>query len=251
MLSTIEAKVERAKEQIKYLETGIHAFFSRNVYRIVRNDDPKTEQWVWIVRISERIPLRFAVIVGEIVYDLRSALDQLICSFIDPAKLHRGSGFPIMTTLQEFETNGMTKIQGVPASVVRAIKEIKPYQGGNDALWRFHKLSIGEKHRLPVLVGAAYKSFTVSVNFPARDGRPAARSPELALKPSDRQFPLQDGAELLRIPKSASEVDMNPKFTFDIAFSEGEVFQGEPLIPTLHQLTDLVDGIIRSFDGLK
>jgi hypothetical protein len=37
------------------------------------------------------------------------------------------------------------------------------------------------------------------------------------------------------------------KFTFGVAFGEGEVVQGEPLIPTLHQLVNLVEGLVEPF----
>jgi hypothetical protein len=44
--------------------------------------------------------------------------------------------------------------------------------------------------------------------------------------------------------------DDNPHFTFQIAFGDAEVMKGEPFLPPLHQLSDLIDAIIVSFDAL-
>jgi hypothetical protein len=40
---------------------------------------------------------------------------------------------------------------------------------------------------------------------------------------------------------------MDPHFTFGVAFGEGEIVEGEPLVPTLHQLAQFVEGFIESF----
>lgn len=68
-------------------------------------------------------------------------------------------------------------------------------------------------------------------------------------------FPLKDGAEICRIParlrdKPVAQLYMNTEFVFEVAFGEVEVVVGEPLIPTLHQLIEFVEGFIKLFSPL-
>ena len=70
--------------------------------------------------------------------------------------------------------------------------------------------------------------------------------------PEDRQFPLKDGAEVFRVAAAArgSDMDMNPQFIFEVAFGEGEVVKGKPLIETLHELAQFVESFITLFPPL-
>jgi len=43
---------------------------------------------------------------------------------------------------------------------------------------------------------------------------------------------------------------MNPEFVFEVAFGEGEVVKGEPLIPTLYKLVWFVEGFVGLFPPL-
>jgi hypothetical protein len=43
---------------------------------------------------------------------------------------------------------------------------------------------------------------------------------------------------------------MRTQFTFEIAFGEDKVVQGEPLIPTLHELVQFVEGFVELFPPL-
>jgi hypothetical protein len=45
-------------------------------------------------------------------------------------------------------------------------------------------------------------------------------------------------------------MNMNPEFSFDVAFGEVEVVEGEPIIPTLDQLIQFVEGFIKLFPPL-
>src|SRR5437764_1064458 len=53
---------------------------------------------------------------------------------------------------------------------------------------------------------------------------------------------LEDGAESFRLPIAppADDMYMHPQFTFGVAFAKGEIFESEPIIATLHQLSGLV-----------
>jgi hypothetical protein len=83
----------------------------------------------------------------------------------------------------------------------------------------------------------------------APTGIPRVLAP-IELWPSN-VFPVKDGTELCRIvPIFGGTMYMNPKFTFEVAFGETGLFQGEPLVPSLHQLVYIIKGIRNIFAPL-
>lgn len=73
----------------------------------------------------------------------------------------------------------------------------------------------------------------------------------LSLRPADRQYPLQDGAEVFRIKTAArSTTDVNLQFVFEVAFGEGDILQDEPLVPPLEQLVQMVQQLVELFRPL-
>ena len=69
------------------------------------------------------------------------------------------------------------------------------------------------------------------------------------VKPADRMFPLKAGDELF-IDAPNVKVNEKMQFVFEVAFGEPQIVEGEPLLKTLHEFTNLVDGIITSFRPL-
>ncbi len=257
----VRVKVERAKEHIRDLEASVQEFRRIEPYKVVAYDEPDTGDLVFKVEVSAQPPLRWGAIAGDVIHNLRASLDVLVWQLVlvnerKPDRMR--TGFPISESAHEFKSKGLRKVKGVPDEAVHLIKAAKPYKGGNDALWRLHHLDIRDKHRLLIPVGDG--TYTNLILDFARifDNNPDV-PPELipspdvsmpiALKPADRLYPLKDGAELFRVPVDGREMhmNMNPKFTFEIAFGEDEIIQGEPLIPALHELVQFVEGFVEPF----
>ena len=43
------------------------------------------------------------------------------------------------------------------------------------------------------------------------------------------------------------DVEVYPQITFEVAFGEGEILKGEPILTTLNQFANVVDGIVEAF----
>ena len=71
----------------------------------------------------------------------------------------------------------------------------------------------------------------------------------LPIQPSDRLFPLKQGVELF-IDLPDTELIKDIRFTFDIAFGEPGVAEGEHLLETIKAFSDLVNSLISDFDPL-
>lgn len=107
----------------------------------------------------------WSVLVGETVYNLRSALDYLVY-----ALAHRDSGshqeqtqFPICGKQEEFAGQARRRLAGVNDTHVQAIEALQPYAGeGPDCDWleRLADLSNPDKHRHLVATNAANELHT-------------------------------------------------------------------------------------------
>jgi hypothetical protein len=255
-------KVARAKEHVNDLNTKIAEFLASNPYAVVREVETETGDHVWRIKVREQPPQRLATIAGDAVHNLRSALDLLVGQLVEANGNTPGKGtmFPIGGSQTEYESaRGQRYIKGVSGAAQKAIDALKPYEGGNEALWRLHRLDANDKHQRLAVVGAAHVD--VMTNLAARFFQEFAREhgeeisldeiPKYSIKPADTQFPIEDGDEIFRVAKAANpEMQENPEFGFQVALSDGEVVQGEPVIPTLTQLADYVENLVKGFAPL-
>lgn len=257
----IYVKVERAKKHVRDLEALVEEFFKSNPYEIVVQDELDTNDRVFRVKILHQPPLEWGAIVGDIVHNLRASLDLLVCELVrgEGNTVTDSTGFPVAKGVKEFESGLLRKVKGAPEKAICLIKRLKPYNGGNEPLFWLHRLDIADKHRVLITVGSAHENIIIDFGAIHRHlfagtnfGLDLSGMPSMpvALNPADRQWPLKDGAEIFRVTAAtrSSHQDENMQFTFGIAFGEGEVVQGEPLIPTLHQLIDFVEKVIDIFD---
>jgi hypothetical protein len=268
--SGVWIKVERAKEHISDLEALVERFDQAEPYRVLSYCELDTGDLVYEVKVSDQPPLRWSAIVGDAIHNLRSSLDLMVCETIRAKgnMVKEGHGFPVFKSADKyakaFKSGPPGQVQGAPKKVVDFIKAANPYKGANNPLWRLHQLDIVDKHKLLVPVGAAHKG-TINTLILDRlfDALPAGYTGnfEEVLGPTEgiimpqTRFPLEDGAQIYRVPARlfddpVVQMHMYPQFTFGIAFGEGEVVEGEPLVPTLHEFTRFIEGFIESFVAL-
>lgn len=261
-LTSVYGKIERAKEHISELEAEIKRFIESRPYEVIPYEDSKSGDRVYVLRVHASLPLRCNSIVGDAIQNLRASFDYLVRQLVlsNGGKPGQHTAFPISRSAEEFESNGLGKVKGASKDAVNLIRHLKPYKGGNDILWRLHRLSIADKHHDYITVGLAHEN--VIIDFGAWMRGLAERlgaewvkdtpSMEIGIRPAQRQYPLVDGTPLFRVEAKANptQADMNPKFTLQISFSEGEVVQGEPVVPALHQLVGSIEETIKLFHHL-
>jgi hypothetical protein len=251
-LVLIRVKVYRAKKHLSNLESEVIAFRDKQIYgsiadsdptaRKLREDDPR----IAVIDFKDLAPnnptsigfslrtfrvLSFAAVcmAGDVVQNLRSALDYLANQLVwvgsgDPPS--RRVEFPIAKDADTYEREKARKVKGMCPKAVKAIDALKPYKGGNDALWRIHELNNIDKHRT---------LFTVDKDCVMLD----EWLPPFGylLKAGDPTFSgIFD-----------DEVEKNMEFDIDEALGEPQISEGYALLPTLHQLVDFVDDLVLSF----
>ena len=236
-------------------------------YRVVAEDEPHSGDLVHRVEVSDQPPPWWGAIAGDCVHNLRSSLDLLVCEMVraEGEPVTDQTGFPIFKSANAFKSGHAAKVNGARKAAVDLIKHAKPYQGEDNPFWRLHQLDIADKHKLLVPVGVAHKgtsnTYTMADVIAAYPGATTIRIFEIptakgvGIVVPRLTFPLEDGAEIYRIPASLREdpvaqMHMNPEFRFEVAFGEVEVVEGEPIIPTLGQLIQFVEGFVKLFPPL-
>jgi hypothetical protein len=159
--------------------------------------------------------------------------------------------FPIADKPSEYPRLRDRKVKGARQDALDAIDAAKPYKGGNDTLWRLHKLNNVDKHRLLLTVGSSFRSINISPLMGEVISRaaPWARNfiiPELFLRPALDMFPLKVG-DALFIDSIEHKFHEKMDFRLEISFGEPQILECEPIIETVQHMADLVSSIIMSF----
>ncbi len=262
-VAAIRVKVERANHHINDLESELQLFLDSDPYVVGAKCDLETRQVIYYLAIVTPVPPVIATITGDVIQNLRSALDHLAYHLVVVGSGDTGNFrhvyFPIADSADHYKASRDGKVRGMRQEAIDAIDALRPYGDGNDALVLLNQLSVVDKHRLLLTVGMSFRAMNIGPfmeslmrklwtdsGFEDADEMPTL---DVFVRPDDRMFPIKAGDELFTAP---AETDAGEKmeFAFDIAFGESEVGEGRPLVPTLHQLSQLVDGIVVGFRSL-
>ncbi len=250
-LRGVRVKIDRAKKHFADLQAAVTAFESRKPYSFTMEIDSQTGYEIYRYRQSEPIPVEWGAIIGDCIHNLRSSLDLLANELVisNGGKPTRYTNFPVGSDLANFESIVESALLGANADAIKLVRELKPYDGGDTALYSLHQLDIRDKHRLIVPVAAAHSVIAAKFDMRPPGAQHFPQGRWLTGPPLDRKFPLKDGDQILSYNRAPSDMNDQTEFNFgfEIAFGEGEVFKGEPVVPTLKQLVDFVEGTINIF----
>jgi hypothetical protein len=169
-LDGVRAKLERARDHAKSLNAKVLRFRRRHPYEVVHDRDRRTGEHLLRLLPVEQPPLQWAVEAGEVLHDLRSALDHLVYQLVglnkdpprgqlSPRSPWNALRFPICTGPADFWLAARRGLWGIDKPTRELIEAYQPYRRSqddpaNDPLWRLAALSDIDKHRPLHLVGA-------------------------------------------------------------------------------------------------
>ena len=165
-LEGVNAKVQRAQDEIERLAKDIadsceaqRALFSEELR-------PDVGDKVWIFRGETPIvPIEYSVRLGEIVYNLRSALDQLVWQLVQANYKTPGrhNEFPILDDESRFNTAERSKLKGISQEALDNIREMQPFCENDkwSALKTLHSLCNTDKHRSVIFPYYTVDRFTL------------------------------------------------------------------------------------------
>lgn len=256
LFNSAYAKTERARQQIDALQTVFESFYKSKSYTIRQELYPQVGEKRLIFH-ADPLPLKWSVIIGEIVHDLRSALDHSIYELtcIETGIPSHKTEFPIFEDEGlYFQVNkrgeptrpsGLYKIQGIKDTRRQAIikglqpsefrKTHKPHE--HPILAFIHELDIVDKHRTNLLCRMATTSFDVRW---LRDTYPISNT--LVMNR------LEDGVEIAHwkpVGNFNDEVDMEAKVSFEIAFGDSiPILNKQFVVPVIQSLIRGVERVL-------
>jgi hypothetical protein len=133
----IKVKIERAKKCLLDLKSELKGFGLRRFY---------TADF----RKHRILPFDTIAIAGDVVHNLRSALDHLAHQLVlvgSGAEPNHRVAFPISENAAAYERHKARKVEGMSLEAIKAIDALKPYKGGDDTLWQISVLDNIDKHR--------------------------------------------------------------------------------------------------------
>lgn len=220
-----KAKLQRAKKHFAELVTLVNEHMSTQPFRFSDIGDSV------IVRVEKQVPQEINIVLGDVVHNLRAALDLLVCDLIraNGSQVTRDSAFPITTG--GIQTSHVKKqLAGMSQSAVKVLSRITHNQSWNEALLILHGLDIMDKHNALVAVGAATVRVHANIGVPGLFIGPGG---ELRIG-----GPGPDGAAFLR--NAGSPVGFTTTFLTE---QETEVYRYVPDIPQeVAVVCDLVFG---------
>lgn len=254
-LASARIKVKRADKHLDDLQNMVEAYLAREPYTVVREEEDQPRRIVWRLRIKEPIPDIFSAVIGDVIHNLRCALDHLTWSLVIANSEVPGEHtmFPVLSNPKELDSAVRGRVKGASPRAMRLIKRLKPYDRGIQPFWIIHRLDNIDKHRLLLALFAS--SETVHLNLVpvlehlARElGKdPAGFDPmTIGIRPKDRC--VEDGAIFFAI-NNPSGVEMEPeRFDVSIAVQERGVVECEPIAPLLPQLVNFTKRVLDIFE---
>lgn len=217
----IQLKIQRADKHLCDFRASIVEFRRDYPYRFRVERDPNTREPVYRAILND-IPPLVPLIAGDVLQNLRSALDYLACALVvrNSGKVTKDTAFPIFDDAAKYQAGCARKVEGMHQFAKDEISKIEPYQGGDNTLWRLHRLNNIDKHRLLFTAEGAVKMMNPGggqwVGIP--DAPPT----------------LKDGGEIFRDLPDA-ELNQDMQFFGEIAINEPKIPVCEPLILVLSQ----------------
>lgn len=248
-LTGAKLKIKRAKKHFKELETEINNFFANEPFKIVKQE-ARNGDLLYRVIISDQIPVEWSSIIGDIIHNLRSALDYLAWQLVlqNGGTPGKNTYFPIGSSPKKYNNTVRGSLKGASKDAMELVKSLQPYPGGNDLLVQIHALDIHDKHRLNLIVGSAHRHILFTPKLEADWIPEDFPFPEIALNPKERQFPLVNGAHIFTVKKEARDLPSKFEFVFELAFGDVDEVKGRPLGETLGKMIEHVDGVVNKFD---
>jgi hypothetical protein len=247
-LLSCRIKVDRANLHFNELTEATRKFTARWTHQIYSDEESEPSIKIYRIRILEDIPAEWSGFIGDIIHNLRSALDCLAAELI--IKFHPAAGepelrdtyFPIAREPSDLNRGRRSRfLNRVGPRVERLVRRLQPYrEGKGHVLWQIDALDIADKHRriIPAFAGVGSINFFVV---------PPSNGSRLDLPKYQPPFPLKDGDEICRVGFFEPHFESNAHFRLEIAFNEDQIVVGEPVMLTLEKFIQYVDRVVEIF----
>lgn len=237
-IDAIWPKIERAEQHINDLDAAVCAFHNgaRKPCTLGAKDYPASGKTLYEVEFVADIPARIPMLIGDALQNLRTSLDYLANELVlaGGGTPDKRTAFPITESAQKYLSESPRKVFGMRQEAIDKIASYKPYNGGNNTLWRLHALNNRDKHRL-LITCVAVASARLSTG--EEDGVPTFTTEFF-------KVPLKKGTKF-QLPIAQDQ--NNTEIRCEVAFDEPGVVEGESATVVVKEIKTIVSGLISDF----
>lgn len=254
-IAGVNAKINRAKKHIKELRSLIEEFQHLHSNKIQFHYNIETGQHFADVDIPEHPPVTWAVIVGDVVHNLRSAFDHLAwqLEILAGRVPDSHTRFPIYWEKTKFDNavkGGMVK--RFPRRAWTVIEGLQPYtlrkHAASNSLYVLHHLNIRDKHQLPNLLFAHPLVNHLEALEKDTAGIPVISRPIFGTLPLFREGPSRVKPGTIRLvlnfPEPRPLMDVYGKLALPVKFDEAGFGKGDPVLALLERLLNYTENVI-------
>jgi hypothetical protein len=280
------AKIERAETHIKDLNTAIRAFSEARPYRLASKLNEQRTEEIWSIVVNP-IPAHIECMAADAVHNLRTPLDKMLAAGFRNAAIHMPKAsiqrlkFPGVEHPNELKNILTCLEEHLTGPVIKFLYDAEPYkEGAGHIIWAVNTLDNRDKHRAllePIKLGfstAEHRQVKVAGGFllrmgsrrgkhmvPVPDAKPGAwhmHQPVHALQPILRlavpsvadhflefMSPYDDMEIFTTTPGAKVDADVKP--VLNIAFSDVERFEGEPVVKALETMRKAIKTVLDEF----
>jgi hypothetical protein len=238
-------KIARARQHLQELETSVSDFLAHKPFAVLVEKPEGMPDYLdfvtWVARFREEVPHEWSPIIGDIIHNLRAALDVMACDLVRlNGKSATGVYFPFARSASDLAKQIKGKhIDRAGPQVVDEIEKLQPYKGGNLALRAIHDLDIVDKHQSLIAVAGSVVTAGVTLYL---SGHPNQI-------PQWHMLIEKEGQRIVTMPRPANiPIGTEVPSLFDLVFSQvAGSFSGQKIIPTLHNFVQTIEGVVDLF----
>jgi hypothetical protein len=215
--TAIRDKLLHSEFHYKLFEAKLKGYCQTHPSTIVCESNEATNERFISVVPTEPIPTHLSLIIGDVLQNLRSALDYLVWELVIAAKNEptQYNAFLICSTAKSFREAKGKRLKGVDAEAIALIESLQPYHFGeqrksNASLLVLDELANINKHRRILLTRLAP---VVLDGLASRDDKPK-----------------------IIIPFGMNESDVNTQYAASIQFNDGPA-QGLEIINCVNTIS--------------
>lgn len=159
-LLAVNEKIVRAKQHFATYTDEMFAYLKICEHSFSPKINHQEATAVLSYAVTPAPPVRLSILIGDVVYNVRSALDQLVCCIVrtsKPTSSCAGRQFPICLNADDWPT-ALQSLRGLSKEAKTVIHGLqpcaKPTSAQRHPLSILNALSNRDKHRAPVLTVA-------------------------------------------------------------------------------------------------
>lgn len=204
---------------------------------VLRNPD----RYELIYLPKEPVNEHFGAVMGDAVNNLREAMDYWLNNAIEwRTRKNIGGHFPFAREFKDLETSRHYPAvkRAFPELAATILGEIQPCRDTNLHLWAVTSLCNGNKHNdfLPVVIIGNIDKLSIRIV-----GGQTVSEASFAVDANDRK-------NLVRSDRPI-EIDNNFRLAVDVMFPKGAIFEDQPVIPTLTNMSQAVSETLDSLEA--